>query len=108
MEPTGQPTPQQGTIPVEKIQELREGMTEGEVRDILGPPKCIQSPDASQTPTEFFQALGLEIIDFAACRDLDAVWVYYHDRRKQFQLTRRIVSYVGFRNGRYTGHWQDA
>jgi len=96
-----------GVIPVETIRDLRVGMTEAEVLEIAGPPKLCQSPEATTGPTETFRELGFTIFDFAADRDLDAVWVYVHDRRGKFKLTKYVTTFVGFSNGVTTGAWQE-
>jgi len=96
-----------GVLPVERMRDLQVGMSEAEVLEILGPPKWQQSPESCNGPTETFQRLGFTIFDFAADRDLDAVWVYVHDRRGKFKLTKYVTTYVGFRDGVATGGWQE-
>jgi hypothetical protein len=95
-----------GVIPVEKVRELKEGMREDEVLQVLGPPLLQQAPDACVGPTEVFRQLGFTMFEFTADSDLDVVWVYLHNRRGAFELTKRISTYVGFQNGRATGGWQ--
>lgn len=97
---------QPGVIAVEKLREMRAGMNEAEVTEALGPPLIKQCSNECAGPTETFRRLGFTILDFEADRDIDSVWVYAHNRRGKFKLTKYITTYIGFRDGVATGSWQ--
>lgn len=97
----------QGIVPIEAMQPVAQGWTVDAVRAHLGSPLAIQSPKDDVGPTATFKSLGFTIFDFAADRDLDAVWVYKHDRRGKFRLKQLVLTYLGIRDGIVTGLWRE-
>jgi len=95
-----------GIVPVEALRPVAPGWTASELCERIGSPLEIRSQNSTAGPTELFQSFGFSIFDFEVDRDLDEVWIYKHDRRGKFLLTRPLFSFVGVRNGIVTGIWQ--
>jgi len=96
-----------GVVPVEAMRPVEEGWTIEALREHLGPPLEVRSADETPGPTDTFSSLGFTVFDFAVDRDLSEVWVYKHDRRGKFRLTKLLLSFVGIRDGKVTGVWQE-
>ncbi len=84
-----------GVIPLERMQRVCEGMTKVHVLGLLGQPKFKKRPGIDTSPSALRQ-IG-SIFEFDVERDLSAVWIYVHDKRGTFDLTRLVVTFVGFR-----------
>jgi hypothetical protein len=94
-----------GSIPLERLRDIQEGMTPAEVETICGPPKERLKPGDVISPTEFWQSIG-STFQFDLDCQLEEVWVYQHDRRGKLQLNSCLRTFIGFRNGLVTGAWQ--
>jgi hypothetical protein len=96
-----------GLVALETMRNVRVGMTQDEVVAAIGQPKLRVSPDSVQGPTAVFQSIGFTVFRFDADDDIDAVWVYVHDRRGKLTLNKLISTHLGFRDGVMTGAWQE-
>ena len=96
-----------GVVALETMRNVHAGMTSDQVLASIGPPKLRVSPDSVDGPTAVFQSVGFTVFQFDADDNIDAVWIYVHDRRGKLKLNKLVTTHLGFRNGEMTGAWQE-
>src|SRR4051812_48688905 len=102
------PTPDPSNrVPVDNVRLVEKGQPQAKVIELLGQPAWVMKPGQVKGPTETFQDLGFTVFDFEADRDIDAVWVYAHDRRGKFKLKWSLFTYISFRAGIVVGGWKE-
>lgn len=88
-----------GTIETIQANSVREGMLQEELRDLLGEPAEVLSPESTVKPSQAFEAAG-SMFRFNDS-NLEEIWAYGHKVRVR---TRFLF---GFRSGRVVQAWQE-
>lgn len=88
-----------GHIDATQISILTVGMTEAEVRTLLGDPIRVMAPDETITPSKAFQELGSQL-RLSDDENVDVVWLYGRAEKARRQYC------LGFSRGRLTSIWK--
>lgn len=86
-----------GTIETTQANSVRNGMLREEVRELLGEPAEVLTPESTVTPSRAFEAAG-SMFRFNDS-ELEEIWAYGHKVRVR---TRFLF---GFRSGRVVQAW---
>lgn len=75
------------------------GLSERDVRELLGDPTAISRREQMETPSDFFRAIG-SMFRFPD-DGTDVVWVYVDPHRP------RVTNFIGFHSGTVQATWRD-